>query len=142
MRLLLCALFASSLFACNKKTTNSSVDLDARVKQYMKDTLVKQMNDPASYEFVSMTVDTNKGEDQIALLQEFTKDSAVLSAKDMQDYKTQIADLQSRQGYSDSILRYYIDVSFRGKNAMGAKVVNSKRLIYSPQTDAITQASE
>lgn len=144
---------------------SSKQNLQSRVQQYMKDTVVANFNDPASYQFVSMDVDTIKGSDyDRELMDQYT--SELDKTKDQLrqlDFETDTTDqyivrepltklvklrsesidlVKSHPTKADSIVRYDINVKCRGKNKMGALILNNVKLQYQPSIDKISEVSQ
>jgi hypothetical protein len=136
MRYLLTILIFSTL-ACS--TANKQASVEERAKQYMKDSIVPKFNDPASYQFISLKIDTFTGEDYLKNLNRYyiDADTSVLPSGTYEEKKQEIARLSSIQGYSDSILHLNIEVEYRGKNKMGGLVIDKSDLRYLPQEDRI-----
>jgi|SRR6478752_981206 len=136
MKYLLTAAFISSLFYCS---SHSEPDIKERAKQYMRDSIVPRFNDPSSYEFVSLNVDTFTGSDYLNNIQRLyiNTDTSVLLSGKYEEKKKEIAQLSSIPGYSDSILHLNIDIEYRGKNKLGALVLNKTELRYLPKEDKI-----
>lgn len=114
-------------FSCNNKTT-----LEARAKQYMKDSIVPKFNDPSSYELVSVKVDTLKGSDYISNLKQLYADSSLVTRDTYEEKQKEIATLSATPGYADSVINIHVAVAYRGKNKMGALILDKTNLRYSP----------
>lgn len=122
-----------TLLACS---TNQSIE--TKVKKYMKDSIVSTFNDPSSYEFVSMNIDTFKLKDYISNIRKIYRDTTVFSKTEQQNHLSEAAELEKRN--VDSIINFQITVKCRGKNAMGVLILNDINLIYDPQTNKITKS--
>ena len=123
-----------SILSCNSKS-----DIETLVKQYMKDSVVPKFNDPASYQFVSMKIDTFKGQDYLKNLQELYINDTLADKNVIEEKKKEITKLSSSPGYSDSILNLQIEVKYRGKNKMGALILDDLDLRYFPQENKIVE---
>jgi hypothetical protein len=126
MKYLLTLLIAGAL-SCNDGANDFSIE--SRVKHYMTDSIVPRFNDPKSYEFVSMEVDTFKGSDYVKRLSSSTTESI----------KKEADSLASQRGFMDSVLHVKINVSYRGKNKMGALILDQIKLRYFPSLNAIKE---
>jgi hypothetical protein len=122
------------LTACNNKA-----DIAERFKLYMKDTVVKGFNDPSSYEFVSIKIDTFRGKDYIENTRSLYKrgDTILHTAQRIEEKLSEADSLGKIPGYSDSVWNYQAELSFRGKNKMGALVLDKVNLTYTPASDKI-----
>ena len=118
---------------------NSGNDIASRMKSYMKDTVVARFDDPASYQFVSLRIDTFRGADFIHNLRLFYDDTTLLSSEKREADHRLVDSLLKVPGYTERILTYQGQLSFRGKNKMGALVLDSTRLFFDPEKDAIQQ---
>lgn len=115
--IIICLLFVG----CVTKKEN----LETKVKSYMATSYVPSMNDPKSYEFVSMEVDTVKGE--LADLRTMRK----TLDETPDNYDKVKADLKIHPSKEDSTYYYIINTKIRGKNKMGAVILNEQKLKYS-----------
>lgn len=129
MRYLFMFLTVAAL-SCN---SSNKTDVGDLAKAYMKDSIVPRFNDPASYEFVSIKIDTFKGADYLNNLKRLYADTTFMSKETIQEKQKEITDLSSIPGYGDSILNLQIEISYRGKNKMGALVLDKTNLRYYPK---------
>lgn len=137
-KLLICLLFAP-FFSCHQSHT-----VEDRLRAYIKDTLVKAFDDPSSYQFVSLKIDTFRGSDFIhnerAL---YVKGDTLLHSEEIIDEKlAQIDSLSKTPGYADSIWNYQAELKFRGKNKMGALILDKVNLKYIPVEDKVEVMEE
>lgn len=102
----------------------------------MKDSVVTGFNDPKSYEFVSMKIDTlNRAKYDTMLVRE-NFEAAIKSINEggsRWEEKDKVYDslraiIRSDKGDSSEVLKYSINVSFRSKNLMGALQLNEYKL--------------
>lgn len=130
--MVVCALSCSS--------TNNQADIESRAKQYMMDTVVPRFNDPASYQFVSLKVDTLTGADYLKNLKRsyIDTDTSLLGTAVYNEKLKEISDLSAIPGYADSVLLLNIEVEYRGKNKMGALILDKTDLRYFPKEDRLT----
>jgi hypothetical protein len=135
MKYLLTVMLFSALFACN-----NDPNVEAMTKAYMKDSIVSTFNDPHSYEFVSMKVDTLMAGEYASRLQEGlnSEDTSSLGKEFFERDNRKIAALKSNPNYKDSILHLNINVKYRGKNKMGALILDNVNLVYLPKENRIT----
>ena len=105
---------------CASKKEN----LETKVKSYMVTSYVPSMNDPKSYEFVSMEVDTIKGE-----LADLRTERKFLD-QNIGTYEKAITDLKLHPSKNDSTYYYIINTKIRGKNKMGSLILNEQKLKY------------
>ena len=124
-------LFVLLILSCNTKP-----NLETRVKNFMKDSVVTGFNDPKSYEFVSMKIDTlNRAKYDTMLVRE-NFEAAIKSINEGGSrweekdklYDSLRAIIRSDKGDSSEVLKYLINVSFRSKNLMGALQLNEYKL--------------
>lgn len=101
----------------------------------MADTVSKTFNDPSSYEFISMQVDTVKGKDDYDNLKKYSTNAVLFDSAARDKMKVQLAQIENNPGYMDSVFNYIIHVSFRSKNKLGALATGQMRLKYLPQID-------
>ena len=125
MKYLLTVLITFTLSCHNPPT------LETRVKEYMKDSVVPRFNDPSTYEYVSMEVDTFRGRNYVQNIREIYKDTTL--GKEYFDMHNREADsLSLNSKYMDSIFHIEVKVNFRGKNKMGALILDNINLRYFP----------
>ncbi|MDE3252509.1 MAG: hypothetical protein KGO92_06855 [Bacteroidota bacterium] len=117
---------------------SSKPNIETRVKKFMKDSVVNTFNDPSSYEFVSMTVDTFKLKDYISNTRLIYGDTTHFDSIKAKNELARAAELEKRN--IDSIINYQIKVKYRGKNAMGALTLNEINLIFDPLTDKLVKS--
>lgn len=136
MKYLVTVIIISLLLYC---TSNKQPDIEARAKQFMQDSVVPLFNDPASYQFVSLKVDTFTGSDYLKNLHRLyiDTDTSILLAGQYQEKKSEIAKLSSVPGYADSVLHLNIEIEYRGKNKLGGLVLDRAELRYLPNADKI-----
>ena len=120
--------------ACSDHTS-----VEDRFKAYMKDTMTKSFDDPSSYQFVSIHIDTFRGKDYIENTRAFYKrgDTILHTAQNIEDKLAEVDSLSKIPGYGDSIWNYQAELQFRGKNKMGALILDKINLVYSPATDRV-----
>jgi hypothetical protein len=129
IKLILAVLIISG---CGSKST-----FESRVKKFMVDSVVVNFNDPKSYEFVSMSIDTVTNGSKIGGQKAmFEYDH---TAKDSLDRKKTIYSLSKLK--QDLVTNYIITVKCRGKNKMGGLILNEVELNYDPATDQIKEQS-
>lgn len=150
--------FITILFA----SCSTSQSLETRVKAYMKDSVVIGFNDPKSYEWVGMTVDT-------FMRKKFATELVEKATKDLEKHQLQLKEQENttssdiKNGFSnelieadksiektmrqlvsldsetiatnskymsmpDSLFSQEINIKFRGKNKMGALVLDNIKL--------------
>jgi hypothetical protein len=138
-------------FSCSQKKT-----LESRVKQYMKDTVVANFNDPSSYQFVSMAIDTmsekKSYEIELQWKGEYLENDkhrldSVLKEKD--DIMAGIlrdriaADQKELDSLKANPIKdrqwYLINVKCRAKNKMGALILNNMKFKYYPDIDKMQE---
>lgn len=139
--------------------SSNNKSLEARFKDYMKDSVAATtFNDPASYEFVSIKIDsvTNHQYAEMSLREDSLKldnlndkiklDSleGIDNARD--NYKTSLQILRSEiEGYNkdlaakDYVYKINAMISYRAKNKLGAKVLDQTKLYYLPFSNKIEQ---
>lgn len=134
----LLTLMAIIALSCNSSTQQG--DFEEKARQYMKDSVVPTFHDPSSYEFVSVKVDTLTGSDYLKNLKKgyIDTDTSLLGSGVYNEKNKKIQELSAVPGYNDSILHVNLEVSYRGKNKMGALVLKNKSLVYLPKEDRIT----
>ena len=104
----------------------------------MADSVVRKFDDPSSYEFVSLRSDTFRGADYIKNIRSLYVDT-ILTSKEKNADEQKLADnLEKRPGYLDSIIDIQIVVNFRGRNKLGALILNHLRLNYYPVENIFT----
>lgn len=105
----------------------------------MQDSVVPRFNDPASYQFVSLKVDTFTGADYLKNLKRYyiDTDTSLFSNGVYEEKQKEISHLSSIPRYPDSILHLNIEVEYRGKNKMGALILDKSELRYLPKEDKI-----
>ena len=114
-------------------------DVVSRIKNFMRDTAVKAFDDPATYQFVSIRVDTFRGSDYIHNIREIYKpgDTVLFSESVVESNLKKADSLAGVANYKDSIIDYETTVRFRAKNKIGALILDSVTLIYYPVLDQI-----
>lgn len=122
------------LSSCNNQPT-----LEASVKKYMTDSVVPRFNDPSSYEYVSMKTDTFTGGDYIEKIKNLYADTMIYNKETIVEKRKEVSELSSVPGFYDSVLNIQIVVNYRGKNKMGAIVLDKTKLRYSPTKNTITE---
>lgn len=130
--LILCLLVCCIGSSCGRD--NSA---QARIKSYMRDTVVQKLDDPASYQFVSLQIDTFRGADYIRNIRSAYRDTSLFDSDTRKKQQSAADSLQNVPGYSESILNYQSTLAFRGKNKMGALILDSIRLFYYPGIDVV-----
>lgn len=107
----------------------------------MKDSVVPTFNDPSSYEFVSMEIDTLKGGDYIKNLRQLYKieDTTIMSKETILTNIKEADSLDKLATYKDSIFHININIKCRGKNKFGGLILNDVKFKYFPSTDRIQQ---
>lgn len=124
-------------FYCKKESSNL-------IKENVEDYLKSNMNDPKSYEFISIDIDTilysdfdlDNREDIDMNIASFLLDKAreeknPLTKKSFEieaNYLSKFDSLYKIHKPND-VYRYKVKIDFRGNNAFGAKVKNSKSFI-------------
>lgn len=157
MKVLLMAFVALFFIGCS----NQNEGMEARFKKYMADTVTANMNDPKSYEFVSMEIDTvynhrlmqeYLSEDSLKLVEHNLKveaDTMGLDKESKEEYLKHSNGISHIYSSRDSIYKkdlsepdyiYKITgkIKYRGKNKLGALVLNEMTLNYDPKKDKIT----
>ena len=115
---------------CSSKKT-----IESRVKSFMADTVSKNINDPDSYEFISMKIDTMTGRDDYEQLKRLSDNSVLFDSAKRLAMKRQMMVIENNPKYMDSVFNYFITVKFKGKNKFGIQVIDMVRLKYFPQTN-------
>lgn len=127
-------IFAILLAACS--TQQSSNNMEEKVHQYMKDSVVPTFNDPASYQFVKMDIDSVTGQ---VLTQRVSKaiseDSSMLSNEYFQDKIKWAKEVEADPSLKDKVYYVNVRVDFRGKNKFGGLIKDKVRLVYYPATN-------
>lgn len=118
---------------------NTQPTIESAVKKYMTDSVVPRFNDPASYQYVSMKADTFKGGDYIDNIKSLYADTTLYNPATIDEKRKEISDLSSIPGFRDSVLNIQIEVNYRGKNKMGALILDKTKLIYSPSKNTISE---
>ena len=138
MKYILTILIVSAL-SCNSNS-GSQANIEERAKQYMKDSIVPRFNDPTSYQFVSLKVDTLTGADYLKNLQRsyIDTDTSLLGTDTYNEKLKEMSDLSVIPGYADSVLLLNIIIEYRGKNKMGALILDKSELRYFPKEDRLT----
>ena len=152
-------LFVVFLFA----SCNSKPSFESRIQSYMKDSVVVNFNDPKSYEYVSMQADTVTGKDydtsmvemynryindiyqtQTKMIEnDFSSDTmgmySVLKPgnETIDKFENDIKKIRTKPSPPDSIYNINVIVKFRGKNKIGALILDETRLKYFPKEDKI-----
>ena len=117
--------FLAIFYSCQTKSPSQILEND--LKDFLKKEYVPTMNDPKSYEFVSYKIDTINGEKYD--LKQMIK---ILDSKISNDIAFKMQDsIKANPTKRDSIIGYEINVSLRGKNAMGALVIKDVKVDYS-----------
>ena len=106
----------------------------------MKDSVASRFNDPSSYEFVSMTIDTFRLKDYLSDIRISHKINLNFGKDEQNSQPAEVEELEKRNG--DSIIHYQITVKCRAKNAMGALILNDVNLILDPNNNKITQSPQ
>ena len=125
--------FLALIFACNTHAPSN----EEMVKKFMMDSIVPSFNDPKSYEFVSIKVDTFYGREYMENIKRYMEDTTLYTSENLANTRKEIAELESIPGYSDSILNFQYKVNFRAKNKMGGLVLGNTRIIYNPHTGSL-----
>jgi hypothetical protein len=141
------------IIGCGSKSNS----LESRFKNYMKDSVVSQsFNDPESYEFVSLKMDTitNHKFERLSLLDDSLKilnivrkieldsldgvtDARSLRSTSLNILETNILRHEKELSNPDYIYKVEGTISFRAKNKLGAKIINQTKLSYFPSRDKI-----
>lgn len=115
-------LFAALVLAsCN---ANKTENVEAKVKAFMQKEYVPNINDPKSYEYVSMTLDTIKGEFNDIYL----KDEVFNSGASTQEKLQKVDAIEKSPSKKDSIYYRIANVEIRGKNLYGAVILNTQKV--------------
>lgn len=156
MKSLLLACFVLTILSCNH-----SASIESRMKNYMTDTVLKKFNDPGSYEFVELKLDsvynhkiTSKYlyDDSLNLNHQklmMEIESKSLDKEEKEEYlkhKNNIIDLYASRieqykkelSEPDYIYRVNGNIKYRAKNKLGALVLGNITLSYNPVSDKIT----
>lgn len=122
--------------SCNTQPT-----IESTVKKYMTDSIVPRFNDPASYQYVSAKIDTFTGSDYLKNLKRsfIDTDTSVLGKDVYEEKQKEVALLSAIPGYADSVLHLNIEVAYRGKNKIGALILDKTELRYFPKENRITE---
>jgi hypothetical protein len=138
-------------FSCSQKKT-----LESRVQAYIKDTVLQNFNDPSSYQFVSMSIDTMSEKETyefgLKWREDYLKDKqrrmdSALAVKDDIMANVLRDGIASDQKELDSLkanpvkdrLWYLINVKCRAKNKMGALILNNMKFKYYPDVDKMQE---
>jgi hypothetical protein len=117
--------------------SSNNLNVENRVKNYMSDTVAVRLDDPSSYEFVDMKIDTVKGSDEYNDLKRLSENTVLFDSVKREEMKKELAQMQSNSGYMDSTFKYYVTVNYRAKNKLGSKVLSQMKMYYYPSKDAI-----
>lgn len=130
-----------AVWSCNSKENRKAI-IEDRAKRYMEDSVVPRFNDPTSYQFVSLKVDTLTGADYLKNLKRIyiDTDTSLLGSVVYFEKQKEISQLSAIPGYTDSILLLNIEIKYRGKNKMGALILDETHLRYFPKENKITEA--
>ena len=146
-----------ALFSCS----GNADSVEGKIKQYVNDSIVPKLDDPSSFQLVSIgTPDTitnrsflqlrlgfeNKNYESLQnLLQMNARDSVagalmrdeyLKSKHDADSIKAGIEDIKKQIAAPVQIFGYESKVTFRAKNKMGALVLNNMNVSYHPANDA------
>ena len=128
------AILAIALFAI-VLSCNTNPNLETRVKNFMKDSVVTGFNDPKSYEFVSMKIDTltRANYDTLLVSENLKAEIKAVEEGGRWEEKIKVYDsltniIRADKGDSLEVIKYLINVSFRSKNLMGALQLNDYKL--------------
>lgn len=127
------------LFCCLIISCSSPVTTEQRVQKYMTDSVVPRFNDPASYQFASMKIDTFRGRDYYENIKELYADTSLFTPGVVEEKHKELEEIEKNPRYMDSILNLQIQVDYRGKNKMGALVLNTMKLRYYPSDNRIEE---
>ena len=111
--------------ACSSKKENIENDL----KAYLEKEYRPSMNDPKSYEYVSMKIDTINGS-----VYDAKKSLDILNNNSLpkSTILSMVDSIKAHPSKADSIYCYDIDVTLRGNNSFGAKILNNESVRYYP----------
>lgn len=119
-------------FSCLFIACSTPPSMENTVKKYMTDSVVPRFNDPSSYQFVSMKVDTFTGKDYIHNIRALYVDTLLFSKDKIAEEQAEATSLEKRPGYSDSVIDLEVTVDYRGKNKLGALILDHLNLTYYP----------
>ncbi len=105
---------------------SNSVTFESRVKNYMKDSVAVNLDDPKSYEFVSAKIDTFKVKDYIKNL----STPPIFDSVRNNNILDSLSKLSPEQ-----IIHIEVEVKARAKNKLGALVMNTLNLRLDPTSN-------
>jgi hypothetical protein len=111
--------------------------IEDKTKKYMTDNIVSKFNDPSSYEYDGLSVDTFKVSNDIDNQIQLLADTLYTPKQDIAQEKTALDSLEKLN--PDSVIDLEITVRYRGKNKLGAMVLDSLALKYNIASDRFTQ---
>ncbi len=106
--------------------SSNEPSLKDKAEKFVKDSVFTSFNDPKSFEFVSINIDTFKIKDALKNTQDFLK-YANDSAKELK----KIDSLKSLN--QDLIINLEFNIKYRAKNKMGALMLDNMLLYYHPE---------
>ena len=119
-------LFAVSVFVgCTNEAS-----LKDKAEKFVKDSVLTSFNDPKSFKFVSITIDTFKIKDALKNTQDFLK---YVSNKEDSTKELKKIDSLKMLNQND-LLNYQLTISYRAKNKMGALILDNMLLFYHPES--------
>lgn len=124
--------------ACSQKNNS----MEDKVHQFMKDSVVPTFNDPASYQFDNMDIDTVTGEVLSArVAKTISDDSTMLQNEYFQERMKLAQQINANPALKDSIYYINVRVDFRGKNKFGGLIKDKVRLVYYPATNTFERTN-